>query len=49
MAFRKTMKAEKIQTVEKDKSEEIRTIVKSAGVTSASQLNDEQRRSLPEN
>ena len=46
MAMRKYMKVEKVEAVEKQDSEAIRKIVKEAGVNSASQLTDEQRRNL---
>lgn len=48
MAFKKYQSAEKVQPVQKDESEAIRTVVKEAGVKSASELTDEQRQWLKE-
>ena len=47
MAFRKFMKVEKVEAVQKNDAETIRKVVKQAGVKSVSELSDAQRRNLP--
>ena len=47
MAFRKFMKVERVEAVLKDDAEAIRKMVKKAGVKSAGELTDEQKRNLP--
>ena len=47
MAFRKFQKAESVKPVDEAEGKAIRKVVKEAGVKSASQLTDAQRRNLP--
>lgn len=47
MAFRKTQSAEAVRVVDEAEGKAIRKVVKEAGVKSASQLTDAQRKQLP--
>ena len=47
MAFRKTMSAESVTTVTREDGEQIRKVVKQAGVKSAAELDDAGRKKLP--
>ncbi len=46
MAFRKFMKVERVEAVQKDDAEAIRKVVKEAGVKSVGELTDQQKRNL---